>query len=121
MKVKLETRNDLRIRRHKRLRARVLGTPSRPRLSVFRSLNYIYAQIIDDVSGKTLISLNERKLAAADQKGTKSARASLLGGMLSKIALEKGIKKVRFDRGGYKYHGRVKAFAESARQGGLIF
>lgn len=121
MKVKLETRNDLRIRRHKRLRARVLGTPLRPRLSVFRSLNYIYAQIIDDVSGKTLVSLNERKLSAADQKGTKSIRASCLGAMLSKIAMEKGIKKVRFDRGGYKYHGRVKAFAESARQGGLIF
>ena len=119
MKAKLETRNDLRIRRHKRTRAKVLGTPLRPRLSVFRSLNYIYAQIIDDVSGKTLVALSEQNLT--DKKGTKSARASLLGALLAKTAVSRGIKKVRFDRSGYRYHGRVKTFAESARQGGLIF
>lgn len=99
-----------RIIRHKRVRALVKGTSERPRLSVFRSNKRIYAQLVDDSKGETLLSANSVKIPAFK-----------VGETLAKKALEKGINEVVFDRGGYKYHGRVKALAEGARQGGLKF
>ncbi|HEX78779.1 MAG TPA: 50S ribosomal protein L18 [Dehalococcoidia bacterium] len=109
--------------RHARVRAKVRGIESRPRLSVFRSLNHIYAQIIDDDRGHTLVSastvLSEIKSEANGKN--KSTHSGLVGSLVAKRALEKGIKQVVFDRGGYKYHGRVKSLAEAARKGGLKF
>ena len=109
--------------RHKRVRAKVEGTTSRPRLCVFRSLNHTYAQIIDDSQGHTLTSAStldpEIKEEAAGKM--KTGNAELVGLAVAKRALAKGINQVVFDRGGYKYHGRVKALAEAARQGGLKF
>ena len=112
-----------RYRRHARLRAEVEGTTVRPRLCVFRSLNHIYAQIIDDSRGHTLTSASthdsEIKGEATGKK--KTSQAELVGSLVAKRALSEGIKQVVFDRGGYKYHGRVKALAEAARQEGLKF
>jgi len=110
-------------RRHARIRAQVEGTTSRPRLCVFRSLNHIYAQIIDDLQGHTLAfasTLDPEIKDKLDGKA-KSAKAELVGSLVAKRALTKGINQVVFDRGGYKYHGRVKALAEAARQAGLKF
>lgn len=110
-------------RRHARVRAKVKGTPSVPRLCVFRSLNHIYAQVIDDWQGNTLASastLDPEIKSMVDGK-KKATRSELVGSLVAKRALSKGINKVAFDRGGYKYHGRVKALAEAARQGGLKF
>jgi large subunit ribosomal protein L18 len=110
-------------RRHLRVRAKVTGTESRPRLCLFRSLNHIYAQLIDDAKGNTLTSastLDPEIKGEADGKA-KTARAELVGSLLAKRAIEQGISQVVFDRGGYKYHGRVKALAEAARQAGLKF
>lgn len=104
--------------RKKRISAKVRGTNDRPRLSVFRSNTAISAQIIDDASGKTLIGITQAKLTT---KGTKTEKAKELGRQLALIALEKKITKVIFDKGLYKYHGRVKAFADGAREKGLIF
>ena len=113
-----------RIRRHRRVRAKVEGTISRPRLCVFRSLNHIYAQVIDDGQGNTLVSAStldsEIRNGATDGK-VKVVEAGLIGSLVAKRALSKGIKQVVFDRGGYKYHGRVKALAEAARREGLNF
>ena len=112
-----------RVRRHRRVRAKVEGISSRPRLCVFRSLNHIYAQVIDDSQGHTLTSAStidaEIKNEVAGK--AKAARAGLVGSLVAKRALSKGINQVVFDRGGYKYHGRVKALAEAARQEGLKF
>jgi large subunit ribosomal protein L18 len=110
-------------RRHVRVRAKLGGTAATPRLCVFRSLNHIYAQIIDDEEGHTLVTastLDQEIKPGVDGKA-KSARAGLVGEMVAKRALDKGIKQVVFDRGGYKYHGRVKALAEAARKAGLKF
>lgn len=115
--------NIARKRRHARIRTRVSGTTGKPRLCVFRSLSNIYAQIIDDSSGVTLASagsLNAEMKQKADGKN-KSQVAELVGLTLAKIAQDKGISEVVFDRGGYKYHGRVKALAEAARKAGLKF
>lgn len=114
-----------RIRRHARVRAKVFGSQEKPRLHVSRSLKAIFVQLIDDISGKTLVSANSKKDvtktdAAGERKG-KVAVAYLLGLTLAKYAQEAGITKAVFDRGGYKYHGRVKAVADGARDGGLIF
>lgn len=100
------------IQRAKRVRAKVTGTPERPRLSVFRSNRGLFAQIIDDTKGKTLVSISAKK---ADRE------VSLAGELLAKAALKAKIKKVVFDKSGYRYHGRVKAFADGARKGGLEF
>jgi len=110
-------------RRHARLRAKVKGTNSRPRLCVFRSLNHIYAQVIDDSQGHTLISAStlDPEIKGETDNKVKTSQAELVGSMVAKRALSKGIKQVIFDRGGYKYHGRVKAVAEAARQEGLKF
>lgn len=112
-----------RIRRHKRVRMKVRGVPNQPRLSVFRSLNHIYAQIVDDTTGHTITAastLDPALKSELDGRG-KVAAATLVGEKLAKKAAERGIKKVVFDRGGYKYHGRVKALAEAAREAGLEF
>jgi large subunit ribosomal protein L18 len=108
------------LRRHKRVRASVKGTMKIPRLSVFRSSKHVFLQLIDDDSGKTLVSFSDKALANKE-KLTKTQKASLAAKKLAELAKEKGIKKVVFDRGGYKYHGRVKAVADSARLFGLIF
>lgn len=112
----------LRIARHKRLRQRVKGTPERPRLSVFRSLRNISAQIIDDTQHHTLVSASslDKDLRADDEKLSKVELSRLVGASIAKKASEKGISQVVFDRGGYKYHGRVKSLAEAARKEGLI-
>ncbi len=118
-----KTRNQARNRRHTRVRQTIFGTPERPRLSVFRSLNAIYAQVIDDKAGNTLVSASTIDPTIRDQvKGLKQAeKARLVGKTLAERALGKGIQVVSFDRGGYKYIGRVKALAEGAREGGLKF
>ena len=110
-------------RRHRRVRAKITGIASRPRLCVFRSLNHIYAQVIDDSQGQTLTSAStlEPEIKAEAQGKAKAGGAELVGSLVAKRALSKGINEVVFDRGGYKYHGRVKALAEAARQAGLKF
>ncbi|MBU1098648.1 MAG: 50S ribosomal protein L18 [Ignavibacteriae bacterium HGW-Ignavibacteriae-2] len=105
-----------------RARKKIFGTPERPRLSVFRSLNHIYAQIIDDVAGKTLVAASSKSVELADDiknaKG-KVSKSKLVGTLIAKKAVEANIKSVVFDRGLSQYHGRVKAVAEAAREGGL--
>ena len=110
-------------RRHARVRQKVTGTGERPRLAVFRSLNHIYAQVIDDTAGKTLVAAStlDAELKEGLAGKDKAAQAQLVGGLLAKRAAEKGISQVSFDRGGFLYHGRVKALAEGAREGGLKF
>lgn len=112
-----------RYRRHRRVRAKVEGTTSRPRLCVFRSLNHIYAQIIDDSQGQTLTSAStlDPEIKSEAVGKVKTAKAELVGFLIANRALSKGINQVVFDRGGYKYHGRVKTLAEAARQAGLKF
>ena len=111
-----------RARRHRRLRKRLAGTVARPRLNVFRSLKHIYAQIIDDTQGFTLVaaSSNEPKVREANA-GVKTAQAKAVGQLVAERAKARGIEKVVFDRGGYMYHGRVKALADAARESGLEF
>jgi large subunit ribosomal protein L18 len=110
-------------RRHTRVRKRVQGTAARPRLCVFRSLSHIYAQVIDDESGRTLVAASdlEKEAQASVDGSTKTGRATLVGRLVGQRARENGIKEIVFDRGGYKYHGRVKALAEAAREAGLKF
>ncbi|MFC2020514.1 50S ribosomal protein L18 [Chloroflexota bacterium] len=110
-------------KRHLRVRAKVKGTTSAPRLCVFRSLNHIYAQVIDDSRGHTLASAStlDEEIRGAVAGKRKVDRSELVGSLVAKRALSQGIKQIAFDRGGCKYHGRVKALAEAARQGGLKF
>lgn len=119
-----ETRMQARKRRHQRVRGKIQGTAERPRLNVYRSLHHIYAQIIDDEAGHTLVSAssNEKTLRGQlnDAEGKKD-EARTVGKMLAERAKEKGIELVVFDRGGYPYHGRVQALAEGSREGGLQF
>lgn len=105
-------------RRRAKIRAKIKGTEKRPRLVVFRSNRYIYAQIIDDKKGRTLISASSLKMA---RKMSKIEQAKKVGKEIARKAVEKGIREIVFDRAGYKYHGRIKALAEGAREGGLIF
>jgi large subunit ribosomal protein L18 len=114
-----ESKDHKRQRIHKRLRRRVQGTPERPRLAVFRSLNHIYAQVIDDDQGHTLVSASSLEKNGAS--GGNVAGAKSIGKLVAERAKEKGIKSVVFDRGGYLYHGRVKALADAAREAGLEF
>jgi large subunit ribosomal protein L18 len=115
-----ESRNDMRLRIHGRIRRRVSGSPERPRLAVFRSLNHIYAQVIDDAQGHTVVaaSTTEKDLRG---KGGNVEGAKRIGKAVAERARQKGIVKVVFDRGGYLYHGRVKALADAAREAGLEF
>lgn len=117
------TPRERRLRRHLRVRKKVFGTPDRPRLAVFRSLNHIYAQIIDDVRGHTLVSASTLDPEIREKvKGLrKTDAARVVGEVLGQRALAAGITRVVFDRGGFKYHGRVKALADGARAAGLQF
>jgi len=121
--LKKESRNVRRQKRHLRIRKNLHGTPERPRLNVYRSLNHIYAQIIDDKAGRTLVSastLDKELKGKLESTGNKEA-ARAVGKLVAEKALAKGITEVVFDRGGYIYHGRVKELAEGAREGGLKF
>ncbi|MCI0347808.1 MAG: 50S ribosomal protein L18 [Acidobacteriales bacterium] len=116
------SRNDVRQRVHKRIREKMLGTAERPRLNIYRSLNHIYAQIIDDTRGVTLAAASTMEEAKGKGKtGGSVARAKDVGRTIAERAKEKGVQKVVFDRGGYLYHGRIKALADAARQAGLQF
>jgi large subunit ribosomal protein L18 len=118
-----ETRNEARIRRHARVRQKIAGTSDVPRLSVFRSLKHIYAQIIDDQVGHTLVSAStlDADVRAQIDGLSKLEQAQLVGKRVAEKALSKGVTRVVFDRGGYAYHGRVKALADASREGGLVF
>jgi large subunit ribosomal protein L18 len=106
-------------KRHNRVRARVIGTPERPRLNVFRSLNHIYAQVIDDTQGHTLVAASTLDKGVSEAPKVDQAKA--VGKLVAERAKGAGINKVVFDRGGYLYHGRIKALADGAREGGLDF
>ena len=115
-------RNAIRQRIHSRIRAKLSGTGERPRLNVYRSLNHIYTQLIDDLNGVTIASASSFGKKSEDKKyGGNVAAAAEVGKLIAERAKEKGIKKVVFDRGGYLYHGRVKALADAAREAGLDF
>jgi len=121
--IKKPNKNEIRLRKHVRVRKKIAGTPERPRLNVFRSLKNIYAQIIDDTTGNTLVSastLDEALKGKLNYGGNKAA-AREVGKLIAQKAIDKGIKQVTFDRGGYLYHGRVKELAEGAREAGLDF
>ena len=115
------SRGAARQKRHERIRLRLSGSPDRPRLAVFRSLNNIYAQVIDDASGKTLAAASslEKKLKTAGQK--KSDEAKVVGRLIAERARSAGVERVVFDRAGYRYHGRIKSLADAAREAGLEF
>jgi large subunit ribosomal protein L18 len=117
------SRSKARIRRHERIRKHLAGTSQRPRLSVFRSLSDIYAQVIDDQSGHTLVSASsiDQELRTKVKGLKKTEQAKLVGKAIAERAVSKGIKEIVFDRGGFKYSGRVKALADGAREGGLDF
>lgn len=116
-------KNANRQKRHQRVRNKIAGTPERPRLNIYRSLNHVYAQIIDDVAGNTIAaaSSNEKDVRAQAAELTKKDTAKLIGKLVAQRAMEKGVKTVVFDRGGYLYTGRVATLAEGAREAGLEF
>jgi len=115
------TKNQNRLKIKRRIRKVVSGTETRPRLAVFRSNKEIYAQIVDDVNGKTIIAASSRDKDISSTKGTKTEIAALVGKSVAEKALKAGIDSISFDRGGYQYHGRVKSLADGAREGGLKF
>lgn len=115
------SKQDRRNKIRKRIRKDITGTQSRPRLAVFRSNKEIYAQIVDDVDGKTLVAASSRDKDVTSAEGTKVDKATLVGKKLAEKALKAGIETISFDRGGYLYHGRVKSLADGAREGGLKF
>ena len=124
--MKVKTKDDKRVRIHLRQRKRITGTPERPRLSIFRSVSHIYAQVIDDLSGKTLASASTTEPAlkgafAKEVKGGNLKGAEAIGTTIAERSIEKGIKRVVFDRGGFLYHGRIRAIADAARKAGLEF
>ena len=116
-------RSDVRRNKHRRLRSRLSGTPERPRLAVFRSNNHMYAQVIDDVAGNTIVSASTLQSDVKEglEKTNNVEAAAKLGEVIAKKALDNGIKEVVFDRGGYIYQGKVKALADAAREAGLQF
>lgn len=115
------TKNDRRLRIKNRIRKVVSGTETKPRLAVFRSNKEIYAQVVDDVSGKTLAAASSRDKDLAKSKGNKTELATLVGKSVAEKAMKAGVETISFDRGGYLYHGRVKSLAEGAREAGLKF
>ena len=117
----MASRGAARTKRHERIRLRLEGGPDRPRLAVFRSLNHIYAQVIDDQTGKTLASASSLEKELRSGTGTKSAEASAVGALIASRAKSAGVERVVFDRAGFRYHGRVKSLAEAAREAGLDF
>lgn len=118
-----ENRTQARQRRHKRVRRRVHGTAERPRLNIYRSLNHIYAQVIDDEAGHTLASASTLDATLRNELGSDSPmeQAKAVGKAVAERARDKGVEHVVFDRGGYPYHGRIQALAEGSREGGLVF
>jgi large subunit ribosomal protein L18 len=120
---RVKTREERRARRHRRVRGKVSGDAERPRLVVHRSLNHVEGQVIDDVAGRTLVGLSTLDASLRERRAelSKTESSHAAGKALAEKAREQGITKVVFDRGGYLYHGRVKAFAEGAREGGLEF
>jgi large subunit ribosomal protein L18 len=124
--MKIRTKDDRRERIHLRQRKRIMGTGERPRLSVFRSVSHIYAQVIDDLSGKTIVSASSAEPALKgafpkDVRGGNVKGAEAIGKAIAERSIEKGIKRVVFDRGGFLYHGRIRAVADAARKAGLEF
>ena len=121
--VSKKSRSEVRVNKHRKLRNRFSGTAERPRLAVFRSNNHMYAQIIDDTVGKTLVSAStvQKEVKAELEKTNNVDAAAYLGTVIAKKAMEKGIKEVVFDRGGFIYQGKIKALAEAAREAGLEF
>jgi len=119
--IKLDTSKQRHRKRHLRARGQVKGTPQRPRLNVFRSLSHVYVQVIDDTIGHTLAAASSLESEVREAGAKKADQARLVGKILARRALEKGIRQVVFDRGGYRYHGRVKALADAAREAGLKF
>lgn len=115
------SRSAARQKRHRRIRLRISGTPERPRLAVFRSLKHIYAQVIDDTVGRTLAAASTLELELRGSQLTKTEEARLVGRLVAERAKGAGVERVVFDRAGYKYHGRVAALAEAAREAGLDF
>ena len=119
--IKKKSRNSLRKKRHLRIRKSLVGTPAKPRLSVFRSNKNIYAQIIDDVNGKTLVSASTKEADNNQTNGGNKEAAATVGKLLAERAIAQNITTVVFDRSGYLYHGRVKSLADAAREAGLVF
>jgi large subunit ribosomal protein L18 len=115
------SRTASRLKRHSRIRLRLAGNPERPRLAVFRSLNHIYAQVIDDTNGTTLAAASSLESSLKSQDGTKVDDAKRVGQLVAERAKAAGVEKVVFDRAGFKYHGRVRSLAEAAREAGLDF
>jgi large subunit ribosomal protein L18 len=111
----------MRQKRHDRIRLTLTGSTERPRLAIFRSLNQIYAQVIDDSAGRTLAAASSLETGVRSSKGTKSEQATMVGRMLAERAKAAGVERVVFDRAGFRYHGRVRALADAAREGGLDF
>jgi large subunit ribosomal protein L18 len=114
-------RRVARLRRHRRVRKRVIGTVDKPRLCIFRSARHIYAQIVDDTTGRTLVAASTLDAERRGAGGAKIERAKGVGSLLATRAIQAGISRVAFDRGGFAYHGRIAALADSAREGGLEF
>ena len=121
--VSKKSRTEVRVKKHRKLRNRLSGTPECPRLAVFRSNNHMYAQIIDDVAGNTLVAAStlQKDVKANLEKTNHVEAAAALGKVIAEKALEKGIKEVVFDRGGFVYHGKIQALADAAREAGLEF
>ena len=122
--MQIKTKEDIRERIHRRIRKRMTGTPGRPRLAVFRSQSHIYAQVIDDEAGRTLCSassLDKELKGDGAKRGANVESAKKVGQLIASRAKEKGIEAVVFDRGGFQYHGRIKALADAARESGLKF
>ena len=117
----IASRTAARHKRHERIRLRVAGTETRPRLAVFRSLSHIYAQVIDDASGKTLAAASTAEKEFKGSKSTKSEEASVVGRLIAERARSAGVEHVVFDRAGFRYHGRIKSLADAARAAGLDF
>jgi large subunit ribosomal protein L18 len=115
------SRSAARQKRHERIRLTLAGTPGRPRLAVFRSLNHIYAQVIDDSTGRTIVAASTLEKDLRKGTGTKSEEAAVVGRLVAERAKSAGVDKVVFDRAGFQYHGRVKSLAEAAREAGLDF
>jgi large subunit ribosomal protein L18 len=115
------SRSASRQKRHSRIRLRVAGSAERPRLAVFRSINQIYAQVIDDTTGRTLAAASSMEAAVKGAGGTKTERAQKVGSLIGDRAKDAGVERVVFDRAGFKYHGRIRAVAEGARESGLEF
>jgi len=118
---KVATRGAARHKRHERIRLRLEGSAARPRLAVFRSINHIYAQVIDDASGRTLAAASTIEKELKGSKSSKSDEAKVVGRLVAERAKSAGVQSVVFDRAGYRYHGRIKSLAEAAREAGLEF